>query len=192
MSEGTPTLSEGASELGGESESHSSKLLGLEPGQWLKLIGLAVVIYIVYSVVVSFRSAANNPAFKNLGDAFTSATGALAWASSHWYLFMAGFLIAPFLPAASRWAAQKLSDAQRTGKLSKGALERVSDAIVYTKVTEELEQTDLDPAKRAQLETTQSDAQASFNNGDAADKADATEWANANDVTVPPEKARRS
>ena len=115
-------------EVSGGEGGGGGKFLGMDPSSWVKLVIGIIVIVIILQVIGAFKGFGSSPGFQNLADVFDDTTAALAWASSHWYLFLAGWLIAPFVPGAAKWAADKMSAAQKA-KLNEGEKKAVSEAI---------------------------------------------------------------
>jgi len=169
------------------------KILGLTVEDWIKVIAFVIVLAIIASVVAAFKGAANNQAFRDLSSAFGDAAGGLAWATSHWYLFLAGMLIAPFVPAAAKWASKKLSDGQKSG-LSKEGMEALSQSIIYTKKLAESEDTKLTPDQRTKAAEDAKVADEKYNDLSEEAKSDYTNYKtthNITDITTPPAESSK-
>lgn len=141
-------------------------LLGLRGTDWIKLIALAFVVYVVYGIVESFQKASSNPALKNLGDAFGNTTAALAWATGHWYLFLIAGILSPMVPAAGKWVANYIGGALKDPKIQEtpGALGKFTDGVISAKAKDEASQT-TDPTERAKWETKDDNAIKDFESG---------------------------
>jgi hypothetical protein len=157
--------------------SDAKKPFGLSVDQWIKVIAFIMIVLIIGSIVHSFNSAKNSSAFKNLSDAFGNATGALAWASSHWYLFFAAVILSPFVTPAGKWASERLSNAKKAG-LDEKTLDKVSDAIVYTEKKSEANQAD--PEAREELEKAAEKAKENFQADDTESQDAADQYAEKN------------
>ena len=121
----------------------------------VKVVGVVVVILVILSVVQAFRGIGNNPAIKNLGDAFGNITGALAAATSYWYLILGAMILGPMVPAFAKWAANRVGDAKKGGLEGK-ALEAYTDMLINKQAKVRLAETELSPEDRAkQVDNTQ-------------------------------------
>jgi hypothetical protein len=120
---------------------------GISVDNILKIVGLCIVVVVIWSIWSAFHGASKDPAIKNLSDAFGNTTGALAWASSNWELLLAAFLIAPLVPAAGKWVAGKMSEAEKKG-ISPKAKEKLADMMIFKKKTEAADQAST-PEERA-------------------------------------------
>jgi hypothetical protein len=124
------------------------------------IIGIIVAILVVLiggQIIGAFVGAA-----KNVGKIFTSVFGAgasaLSWASSHWYLFLAALLIAPFVPAGARWAAKKWSDTKKL-KVDAKTQTAMEDAIIREEKLDAASK-ETDPETRKQEQETAAEAEA--------------------------------
>jgi len=142
-------------------ESGEKTFLGLTFNNWLKLIAIIIVALIIASIVQSFKGWGNSPALNNLASSFGDATSALAWSTSHWYLFVAGFLIAPFVPSAYRWAADKMSGAIKS-KYDPATLDMFANAVKYEKQIERSTDESLTPDERAKAAKDAAAAKAAY------------------------------
>lgn len=152
----------------------------------VKIVIIAVIIYIAYSIIRSFQFD-KIPGLKNLADAFNNLTGAAAYASGHWYLLGALLILGAFLPAAYKWAANKAGEGIKSN-MDPDAFAAYTDAIIIDRMNELKSQT-TDPTKIAEYEKTASEAQDRWDSHSDEAREEATTEANKNDVAVP-EKSR--
>jgi len=153
----------------------------------LKVGGIVLAIVIVAQLLGAFFGFSKSSAFKNVSQAFGNATAALAWATSHWYLFLAGWLILPFVPAAGKWVAKKMSEAKKAnddGTLTDDGLDAVSDAVVAQQAAENASEAST-PEERQEWEAKQADATEAFHDADAEAKDSAEDFMGDNGINVP-------
>ena len=126
--------------------------------------------------------------FKALGDAFGNAASALSFASSYWYLFFAAFLISPFVPAASKWVSDRVSEGKKAGMSDEG-FSAYMDAVIYTKALELSTDKSVLPDERARELINAEYAQNRFNDKSEKAKEEAKNQAKKenNGVKIPPE-----
>lgn len=162
--------------------------LGISGDMWIKIGLMALVVFIIGSIVRAFSGWKGVPSLDNLSKAFGNGTAALAFASEYWYLFMAGFLISPFISAAATWAARKASDAKKSG-LSEGAVEVVVDAVVWQAKTEQASREE-NAEKKAALEKEAASHAERFHDAGEERRTEAEEFMKKNRVEVPPKVAK--
>jgi hypothetical protein len=165
------------------SNEHDSKFLGISTGQWIKGIGLLVVVMIIVQLISSFTHSGGSSILHNLSEAFGNATGALAWASGHWYLFLVGALLTPFVPAAGRWAAKKASGAITDKTMSTEGKTAYIDALIYLQKTEDAKSgPDAERAKNAEIAK---DAKARFDEASEQGEQEARSKLKENGLEMP-------
>lgn len=167
---------------------------GISMDTIVKLIGLFIVIYIIYAVWHIFRGIKSDPGWRAFTETFENIAAALAWASSHWELILAAYLLAPMVPAAAKWAAEKMAAVEKKGVEPK-AKEKLVDMITY-KAKEQLEKSPgTSEAERAEAKASKEAAAKDYERGqeeeDKKAREEAERVASEPGVDIPkiPEKA---
>jgi hypothetical protein len=161
----------------------SKVIFGLTVSDWTKAIGIILVVAIVLSIANAFSGFKNSPALANLAQAFDSSTSALAWATGHWYLFLAAFMISPFVPAASKWLAEKIGKTIKAGK-SEPAVKGLTDAAIIEKKTELLSEKQ-DPASRERAAEAVAEAEKSWDGQSEEERKESEEACREAHVEIP-------
>lgn len=160
------------------------KILGLTMSEWVKVVAFVIVLVIVASVIAGFRSISNSPAMKNLSDAFGSATSALAFCASNWYLILGALIIGPMVPSAGKWVADKVSDGAKSGLKGK-ELEAYTDIVINYKAKEQAADTSRTPDERAKSKQDANDSADRWDNYSDDEKDRAREEAKKNGFPDP-------
>jgi hypothetical protein len=158
---------------------------GLTVQNIVKIIVVCIIIYVVYAVFSIFRGISKDPAFKNLGEAFNNTTAALAWASSHWELLLAAFLIAPAVPKAFQWAADKLATVEKKG-VDQKVKEKLVDMIDYKVKSEQAVDASLSKEVQDAAKVGEEKAVDRFESGSEEDKKAAEEIGAEPGIDIPP------
>ena len=160
---------------------------GISIDSIVKLFGLFIVIYIIYAVWHIFRGIKSDPGWRAFTETFENTAAALAWASSHWELILAAYLLAPMVPAAAKWAAEKMAAVEKKGVEPK-AKEKLVDMITY-KAQEQLEQSPgTSEAERAEAKASKEAAAEDYERGQEEEDKKAREEAEkvGKEIEVPP------
>lgn len=148
---------------------------------FIKVAGILLGGFVIISILIAFEKSTSSAGFSDLSKTFGSITGALAFLSSYWYLFLGAFLVGPFVSQAGKYAANKLSDASKSG-LKGDDLSAVADLITHQQALDALSQTQ-DPAEREKLEQQRDNAADSFRDKSEEAKDKANDWAKKSNVT---------
>jgi len=162
---------------------------GISTSTVVKIVIIAVIAYIAYAIISSFNFD-KIPGLKNLGDSFNNLTGALAYATGHWYLLGALLILGAFLPAAYKWAANKAGEGLKSG-LSEEGFSAYCDAVVAQRANELAADESLSPEQRAQWEKTAADAKSRWDSRSDEAREEASGEAEKNGVDIPGDVKRR-
>lgn len=164
----------------------------ISAGQIVGII-IGIIVFIIVIQLIGTFVAAGKAVGAGFNKVFGAGTSALAWALSHWYLFLAGWLLLPFVTGGARWAARKWSDAKKMD-VEPEVQSAVEDAIVAEERADAASKA-TDPAERQKLEEQASEARARYEEkvGDDPELKEKTEDAlDGIGVKVPAEVSARA